>query len=142
MKHSLKLKEQRAQLVDELQKIVDLAGAEERDFNTEEEARQGEIHTEVNTLDEKIVQATKTEEVLLRNVAEVAAPAAAEKKEVEEIRGRFSISKAISDIVNKGHLDGIEAEMSQEGRRELAAMGKTTRGNLTPAGHAGGGPSQ
>lgn len=131
MKHSLKLKEQRASLVEELQKIVDLAEAEERDFNTEEEARQGEIHAEVNTLDEKIVQAEKTEEVLLRNVAEVAAPAAAEKKEVEKIRGRFSISKAISDIVNKGHLDGIEAEMSQEGRRELSAMGKTTRGNLT-----------
>ena len=52
MKHSLKLKEQRASLVEELQKIVDLAEAEERDFNTEEEVRQGEIHTEVNTLDE------------------------------------------------------------------------------------------
>lgn len=131
MKNSLKLKEQRAGLVEELQKLVDLATTEDRDFTEQEESRQGEIHTEVKNLDDKIARAEETEQVLLRNISEVAAPAQAEAKEVKEVRGRFSISKAINDIVAKGHLDGVEAEMAQEGRREMAQMGKQTRGNLT-----------
>ena len=108
MKNSLKLKEQRAGLVEELQKLVDLATTEDRDFTEQEESRQGEIHTEVKNLDDKIARAEETEQVLLRNISEVAAPAQAEAKEVKEVRGRFSISKAINDIVAKGHLDGVE----------------------------------
>ena len=129
MKNSLKMKEQRATLVEELQASVDLATAEERDFTEAEESRQGEIHTEVQALDGKITKAEETESILLRNVAG-SAPVS-EKKEKQQIRGAFSISKAISDIVNTGRLEGLEAEMAQEGRSEMANMGKTTRGNLT-----------
>ena len=123
------MKEQRATLVEELQASVDLATAEERDFTEAEESRQGEIHTEVQALDGKITKAEETESILLRNVAG-SAPVS-EKKEKQQIRGAFSISKAISDIVNTGRLEGLEAEMAQEGRSEMANMGKTTRGNLT-----------
>lgn len=130
MKNSLKLKEQRATLVEELQAAVDLATSEDRDFTEAEETRQAEIHEEVKALDGKITKAEETEQILLRNAA-VEAPAAAEAKEINEVRGRFSISKAISDIVNKGQLDGLEAEMAQEGRSEMARFGKTSRGNLT-----------
>lgn len=130
MKNSLKLKEQRATLVEELQAAVDLATSEDRDFTEAEETRQAEIHEEVKALDGKITKAEETEQILLRNAA-VVAPAAAEAKEKQEVRGRFSISKAISDIVNKGQLDGLEAEMAQEGRSEMARFGKTSRGNLT-----------
>ena len=129
MKNSLKMKEQRATLVEELQASVDLATTEERDFTEAEESRQGEIHTEVQALDGKITKAEETESILLRNVAG-SAPVS-EKKEKQQIRGAFSISKAISDIVNTGRLEGLEAEMAQEGRSEMANMGKTTRGNLT-----------
>ena len=130
MKNSLKLKEQRATLVEELQAAVDLATSEERDFTEAEETRQAEIHEEVKALDGKITKAEETEQILLRNAA-VAAPAAAEAKEVKEVRQRFSISKAMSDIINKGGLEGVEAEMCQEGRAEMARLGKSTRGNLT-----------
>ena len=130
MKNSLKLKEQRATLVEELQAAVDLATSEERDFTEAEETRQAEIHEEVKALDGKISKAEETEQILLRNAA-VAAPAAAEAKEVKEVRQRFSISKAMSDIINKGGLEGVEAEMCQEGRAEMARLGKSTRGNLT-----------
>ena len=123
------MKEQRATLVEELQASVDLATTEERDFTEAEESRQGEIHTEVQALDGKITKAEETESILLRNVAG-SAPVS-EKKEKQQIRGAFSISKAISDIVNTGRLEGLEAEMAQEGRSEMANMGKTTRGNLT-----------
>jgi len=130
MKNSLKLKEQRATLVEELQAAVDLATSEERDFTEAEETRQSAIHEEVKALDGKISKAEETEQILLRNAA-VAAPAAAEAKEVNEVRKRFSITKAMSDIINNGGLSGVEAEMCQEGRAEMARMGKTTRGNLT-----------
>ena len=130
MKNSLKMKEQRATLVEELQATVDLATSEERDFTEAEEARQSEIHSEVKSLDEKIAKAEETEKILLRNAA-VAAPAASEAKEVKEVRKRFSITKAMSDIINKGGLEGVEAEMCQEGRAEMARLGKSTRGNLT-----------
>ena len=130
MKNSLKLKEQRATLVEELQAAVDLATSEERDFTEAEETRQAEIHEEVKALDGKITKAEETEQILLRNAA-VAAPAAAEAKELKEVRKRFSISKAMSDIINKGGLEGVEAEMCQEGRAEMARLGKSTRGNLT-----------
>ena len=74
MKNSLKMKEQRATLVEELQAAVDLATSEERDFTEAEETRQAEIHDEVKTLDGKITKAEETESILLRNVA-AAAPA-------------------------------------------------------------------
>lgn len=130
MKNSLKLKEQRASLVEELQATVDLATTEERDFNEEEEARQAEIHESVKALDNKIAKAEETEQILLRNVAGTA-PSTSEAKEKEQVRGRFSISKAISDIVNTGQLSGLEAEIAQEGRSEMANFGKSVRGNLT-----------
>jgi HK97 family phage major capsid protein len=130
MKNSLKLKEQRAALVEELQATVDLATTEERDFNEEEETRQAEIHESVKELDNKIAKAEETEQILLRNVAGTAV-STSEAKEKEEVRGRFSISKAISDIVNTGQLSGLEAEIAQEGRSEMANFGKSVRGNLT-----------
>ena len=131
MKNSLKMKEQRATLVEELQAAVDLATSEERDFTEAEETRQAEIHDEVKTLDGKITKAEETESILLRNVAAAAPASKSQEKEVQEVRKSFSMSKAISDIVNKGQLTGLEAEMAQEGRSEMAKMGKTTRGNLT-----------
>ena len=50
---------------------------------------------------------------------------------MEQIRGKFRLTKAISDIVNKGQLDGIELEMAQEGRNEMGKAGASARGNLT-----------
>ena len=117
-------------MVEELQAAVDLATAEERDFTEEEEARQAEIHGSVTELDQKIEKAEETEKILLRSVAG-SAPSTSEAKDKEEVRGRFSISKAISDIVNKGQLEGLEAEIAAEGRSEMANFGKTVRGNLT-----------
>ena len=116
--------------MEELQAAVDLATTEERDFNEEEETRQEEIHESVKALDNKIAKAEETEEILLRNVAG-AAVGASEAKEKAEVRGSFSISKAISDIVNTGKLEGLEAEIAQEGRSEMSNLGKSVRGNLT-----------
>lgn len=126
MKNSVKLMEERGALVEELETLLNTVATEDRDFSDDENTRQDAIHTEVAELDQQI-QRAKTNEAMFA----VGATAKSEAKEVEEIRGRFSMSKAITDIVNTGGLTGLEAEMAQEGRSELSASGASARGNIT-----------
>jgi len=126
MKNSVKLMEERGALVEELETLLNTVATEDRDFSDDENTRQDAIHTEVAELDQQI-QRAKTNEAMFA----VGATAKSEAKEVEEIRGRFSMSKAITDIVNKGGLTGLEAEMAQEGRSELGSCGASARGNIT-----------
>ena len=129
MKDSKKLMEQRGALVEELETLLDTVATEERDFTEVENTRQDAIHAEVETLDNAIKRAKANEQVFA--VAAGNAPSKSEEKEVEQIRGKFRLTKAISDIVNKGQLDGIELEMAQEGRNEMGKAGASARGNLT-----------
>ena len=124
MKNSLKLKEQRATLVEELQAAVDLATSEDRDFTEAEETRQNEIHAEVNALDGKISKAEETEKILLRN-AETKAKAVAvdmgasssDKREQENISKRFSLTEGIRSLA-QGRPLGVLREMDQEVRKK------------------------
>jgi HK97 family phage major capsid protein len=129
MKDSKKLMEQRGALVEELETLLDTVATEERDFTEVENTRQDAIHKEVETLDNAIKRAKANEQVFA--VAAGNASSKSEEKEVEQIRGKFRLTKAISDIVNKGQLDGIELEMAQEGRNEMGKAGASARGNLT-----------
>jgi len=129
MKDSKKLMEQRGALVEELETLLDTVATEERDFTEVENTRQDVIHAEVETLDNAIKRAKANEQVFA--VAAGNASSKSEEKEVEQIRGKFRLTKAISDIVNKGQLDGIELEMAQEGRNEMGKAGASARGNLT-----------
>ena len=129
MKDSKKLMEQRGALVEELETLLDTVATEERDFTEVENTRQDAIHAEVETLDNAIKRAKTNEQVFA--VAAGNASSKSEEKEVEQIRGKFRLTKAISDIVNKGQLDGVELEMAQEGRNEMGKAGASARGNLT-----------
>lgn len=128
MKNSVKLMEERGALVEELETLLNTVATEDRDFSENENTRQDAIHAEVAELD-SMIQRAKTNEAMFAVNAQ--ASAKSEEKEVEEIRGKFSMSKAISDIVNKGGLTGLEAEMAQEGRNEMNASGASARGNIT-----------
>jgi HK97 family phage major capsid protein len=129
MKNSKKLMEQRGALVEELESLINAVTTEERDFTEVENTRQDEIHAEVETLDNAIKRAKSNEQVFAVAAGNVASKS--EEKEIQEIRGKFRLTKAISDIVNKGQLDGIELEMAQEGRNEMGKSGASARGNLT-----------
>ena len=137
MKNSLKLKEQRATLVEELQAAVDLATSEDRDFTEAEETRQNEIHAEVNALDGKISKAEETEKILLRN-AETKAKAVAvdmgasssDKREQENISKRFSLTEGIRSLAQGRPLDGVLREMDQEARKEANESGISVRGEF------------
>lgn len=129
MKDSKKLMEQRGALVEELETLLDTVATNERDFTEVENTRQDAIHKEVEALDNAIKRAKANEQVFA--VAAGNAASKSEQKEVEQIRGKFRLTKAISDIVNKGQLDGLELEMAQEGRNEMGKAGASARGNLT-----------
>ena len=129
MKNSKELLEQRGALVEELETILDTVAAEERDFTEVENTRQDAIHNEVADLDSKIKRAKSNEAVF--TAAYGASVSTSEEADKQQIRGRFSLGKAISDIVNKGQLDGVELEMTVEGRDEMSKTGASARGNLT-----------
>ena len=137
MKNSLKMKEQRATLVEELQASVDLATAEDRDFTEAEEARQEAIHAEVKALDQKITKAEETEKILLRN-AETKAKAVAvdmnssssDKREKDSISKRFSLTEGIRSLAQGRPLEGVLREMDQEARKEANESGISLRGEF------------
>jgi HK97 family phage major capsid protein len=129
MKNSKKLMEQRGALVEELENLLDAVASEERDFTEAENTRQDAIHAEVKNLDDAIKRAKTNEQVFAVAAGNVSSKS--EEKEIQQIRGKFRLTKAISDIVNKGQLDGIELEMAQEGRNEMGRSGASARGNLT-----------
>ena len=121
--------EERGALVEELEMLLDTVATEDRDFSEDENVRQDAIHKEVAELDTEI-QRAKTNEAMFAAVA-VEAVGQSEQKEQTQMRKKFSMSKAISDIVNKGGLEGLEAEMAQEGRNEMNSAGASARGNIT-----------
>lgn len=129
MKNSNKLMEERGALVEELETILANVESESRDFTDEENERQDTIHNKIVDLDEAIQRAKNNEAVFAAAAGQ--AVSSSEAKEVSEIRSRFSISKAIADLTNKGQLDGVEAEMVQEGRSEMQRVGQSARGNIT-----------
>ena len=129
MKNSTKLMEQRGALVEELETLLNSVASEERDFTEEENEKQDSFHEQIADLDNAIQRAKNNEAVFA--AAAGTASSQSEAKEVAEIRGKFSITKAIQDISNTGKLQGLEAEMAQEGRSELAKAGQSARGNLT-----------
>ena len=129
MKNSKKLMEERGALVEELETLLDTVATEERDFSENENERQDTIHAKIVDLDDAIQRAKNNEAVFAAAAGE--ATSRSEAEEVAQIRGKFSISKAIQDIANTGKLQGLEAEMAQEGRSELAKTGQSARGNLT-----------
>ena len=105
MKNSKQLLEARGALVEELETILDTVAAEERDFTEVENTRQDAIHREVAELDDAIKRAKNNEAVFAAAAGE--AVSKSEAKEVEQIARRYSLGKAISDIANKGQLEGI-----------------------------------
>ena len=100
MKNSKKLMEERGALVEELETLLDTVATEERDFSDNENERQDAIHSQIVDLDDAIQRAKNNEAVFAAAAGE--ATSRSEANEVAQIRGKFSISKAIQDIANTG----------------------------------------
>ena len=122
--NSINLKENRAELVETMEAILDTAKSEDRDL-TEEESNSWEgFDTEIKALDKKIAIAERQEQ-LNKSIAvnmSVQTDQEAANKEMKS----WSLFKAVKDI-QKGGLTGVEAEMHKEaeaeGRTSLQGIG-------------------
>lgn len=122
------LNEQRGAKLKEAQSIKEKAEAEKRGFTDDERNQLRGINDEVEKLNGDL-----TEEV--RSIGAMAhQPPTLSKQEDKDVR-RFDIGKLLRHMDRGGQggtLDGIEAEMIQEGEREARQAGVTIRGIALP----------
>lgn len=131
MKTLEQLREERAQKIEDLQKIADTAKKEERDLKDDENDKVDAINQEIDDLNEKIARAERTERNLQIN-AGAYINKRNQEKEKEEVK-KFSFAKLIRSAVNNTPLEGFEAEMVQEARSEASRHGLSLEGYGVPS---------
>lgn len=132
MKKSDQLKQQRTAVLRAQQAIVDKAKAENRDFTAEEQAELDAKDQEVEDFEKQIETAEKNEAREDRIAAMTArsvgtgfhgnGDATAEEREVNAMKQRFSISKAIRTAAAGEAQTGLEAELNQEAQKEARSL--------------------
>lgn len=113
--NSITLKENRAELVETMEAILDSAKSEDRDLSADESKSWEGFDTEIKALDKKIAIAERQEQLnksiavnmSVQNSTDIA------KKEMKS----WSLFKAVRDVQNGG-LTGVEKEMHQEAENE------------------------
>ncbi len=113
--NSINLKENRAELVETMEAILDTAKSEDRDLSEDEANTWEGFDTEIKALDKKIAIAERQEQ-LNKSIAvnmSVQTDQDIAKKEMKS----WSLFKAVRDI-KKGGLTGVEKEMHQEAEKE------------------------
>ncbi len=113
MKTSIILKEERSDIISQLENIKDVATTEERDLTSEENEQVDGLLQEVDNLDVKIERAEKME-TIKRNAAVVSGITS--NKEAKELKN-YSFQDAMKQAVS-GNLSGLVKEMDEEARRE------------------------
>jgi HK97 family phage major capsid protein len=116
---SIKLKEDRAVLVENMETIFNAAKSESRDL-TEDESKTWEgFNTEIEALDKKIEMAERQEDLNKSIAANISATKSSNnnKKEFK----KYSFLKAVNEFAN-GKLTGLEAEMDQEAKRNNSGI--------------------
>ena len=143
MKNSITLKENRSDVLAELEGIKDLAVSEERDLTDDENTKVDELLASVDSIDTKIERAEKLEAQMKRSAKLAGSASKSDVKETNKLSGEYRFAKALNQFIG-GKLDGIEAEMQQEETRKnphfmglavptsvLAAPSKRTNPQLT-----------
>ena len=125
MKTSIVLKEERSDIISQLESIKDVATTEEnRDLTSEENEQVDGLLTEVDNLDTKIERAEKME-TIKRNAAVVSGV-------VSKKVGAYSFQDAMRAAYN-GEVTGLVKEMDQEARREARYTGQNFKGLAIPS---------
>lgn len=122
MKKSDKLKQERKAILDAQNVIVQRAKTENREFTPEEQVDLTTKDGEVDALDAKIETAVADEKREARIASMAGAPVGGgEKREVEKMEKRFSISRALGQA-SKGVFDGVEKEINEIGMSEMRGL--------------------
>ena len=113
--NSITLKENRAELVETMEGILDLAKSEDRDLSEDESKTWEGFDTEIKALDKKIEIAERQEQ-LNKSIA-VNMSVQTEQDAAQKEMKSWSLFKAVRDI-QSGGLKGVEKEMHQEAEKE------------------------
>jgi HK97 family phage major capsid protein len=127
MKTSKELKEERGQLLNEMNSIVQTAETEKRELTPEQQTRFTELRELIEGMEKKISDAEFLEDQNRRNAAKNIAQTQ-QKNEDKQIR-EYSFVRAIRSKIGEGEkLDGFELEMHQEAAKEAREMGLKVEG--------------
>lgn len=113
--NSINLKENRAELVETMEAILDTAKSENRDLTKDESNTWEGFDTEIKALDKKIAIAERQEQ-LNKSIAVNMSVQTDQEAASKEMKS-WSLFKAVKDI-QKGGLTGVEAEMHKEAEKE------------------------
>ena len=128
MKTSIVLKEERSDIISQLESIKDVATTEERDLSSEENNQVDGLLTEVDSLDTKIERAEKME-TIKRNAAVVSGVTSNKvEKEIEDYSFQSAMRAAYT-----GQVEGLVKEMDQEARSNAKYTGQTFKGLAIPS---------
>lgn len=136
------LREARGKKIAEMRAMVAKAKAEKREFTAEEETQYDALKVEVDEFQPKITRAEQIEQMEARAAVEnnkpakgqgTPGPSGGEKREKEEIKKRYSITKAIYRSSQNLPLEGIEKEMHEEALTEARARKVTITGIGVPS---------
>ena len=128
MKTSIILKEERSDIISQLEAIKDVATTESRDLSSDENNEVDGLITEVDSLDAKIVRAEKLE-TIKRNSAVVSGVVSTNvPKEVEDYSFQSAMRAAYT-----GNVEGLVKEMDQEARSNARNTGQTFKGLAIPS---------
>ena len=128
MKTSIILKEERSDIISQLEAIKDVATTESRDLSSDENNEVDGLITEVDSLDAKIERAEKLE-TIKRNSAVVSGVVSTNvPKEVEDYSFQSAMRAAYT-----GNVEGLVKEMDQEARSNARNTGQTFKGLAIPS---------
>ena len=128
MKTSIILKEERSDIISQLEAIKDVATTESRDLSSDENNEVDGLITEVDNLDAKIKRAEKLE-TIKRNSAVVSGVVSTNvPKEIEDYSFQSAMRAAYT-----GNVEGLVKEMDQEGRSNARNTGQTFKGLAIPS---------
>jgi HK97 family phage major capsid protein len=132
MRNSKTIREEIGVAKSTLDALETLVTSENRDFTEEEKVSFDTNMEELSRLVEELPKTEKMEEIR-KNAANLGGtPVSVETKEEKEIVRDFSFGKAVRAAFG-GKLDGLEAEMAQEGEKEMAAIGRSSNGIVIPS---------
>ena len=126
---SLKLKEERATIIENMEALVDLAKTEKRDLTEDESNQFDGFDSEIKVLDKKIERFEKLEKLNATIASKSTSSISTESS--KEVRD-YSFQEAMKQAYT-GRIEGLVKEMDQEARNEARYLGQSYKGIAIPS---------
>jgi HK97 family phage major capsid protein len=132
MRNSKVIREEIGEVKTSLDALENLVSEENRDFSEDEKVSFDTNMERLTELVDELPKVEKEEEIRMKAANLGGSPVVAETKEEKEIVREFSFGKAVRAAFG-GKLEGVEAEMAQEGQKEMTAIGRSANGVVIPS---------